>query len=243
MVIPSESLRGGRSRRHCAWIVAVIAWGLSLNIGPRKAQEIPMEFCVNASWMANLCILRLLLLSPLHLVLDPCFLFDFIWFNAPWKTAISKQTPYLRCANLENFDKSQGRRTISLFPARCIRAAAGQRSWGDLVQNGPEWSRIPDFPPGRWNPFSFFRFFGNSDGDLHFYLWDILGSHSEHVGAWETKLIRWFLPFSTQSQDSRPSLCCALVWNEESSASNSESPATESMWIQPWLKKLTINYK
>ena len=25
MVIPSESLRGGRSRRHCAWIVAVIA--------------------------------------------------------------------------------------------------------------------------------------------------------------------------------------------------------------------------
>ena len=169
-----------------------------------------MEFCVNASWMANLCILRLLLLSPLHLVLDPCFLFDFIWFNAPWKTAISKQTPYLRCANLENFDKSQGRRTISLFPARCIRAAAGQRSWGDLVQNGPEWSRIPDFPPGRWNPFSFFRFFGNSDGDLHFYLWDILGSHSEHVGAWETKLIRWFLPFSTQSQDSRPSLCCAL---------------------------------
>ena len=121
-----------------------------------------MEFCVNASWMANLCILRLLLLSPLHLVLDPCFLFDFIWFNAPWKTAISKQTPYLRCANLENFDKSQGRRTISLFPARCIRAAAGQRSWGDLVQNGPEWSRMvqnPWFSPRQMDPFFVFPIF------------------------------------------------------------------------------------
>ena len=158
MVIPSESLRGGRSRRHCAWIVAVIAWGLSLNIGPRNSHGILCECLMNGKSMHPQIVASITFASCSR----PMF---FVWFHmiqCPMENCNFQTNPI---SSMRKPGKlRQVTRASHHFPLPspvhpgCCRAEKlrwPSPEWSRMVQNGPESLIFPqaDGPLFRFSDF------------------------------------------------------------------------------------------